>query len=229
MSFISDFIADITGAGKAGDAASAAASTQANSAQLGIDELRRQFDRLQELQSPYAQAGASSLKAQQDLAGLNGPEAQAAAIAQLEGSPAFTAMQKQGETALLQNASATGGLRGGNTQGALAEFRPALLAQMIDQQYGRLGGITSLGQNAAAGTGNAGMQTGANVASLLQQQGAATAGGQLAQGGVRGAGFGNLMGIAGTAAAMYGGFGGAKGPAMAPSMTGFGQGLGGPF
>lgn len=227
MSFISDFIADITGADKAGDAASAAAQTQANSAQLGIDELRRQFDRLQELQAPYAQAGTGSLKAQQDLAGLNGPQAQAAAIAQLEGSPAFTAMQRQGETAILQNASATGGLRGGNTQAALAEFRPAMLAQLIDQQYGRLGGITSLGQNAAAGTGNAGMQTGANVASLLQQQGAATAGGQLAQGGVRQAGFGNLVRIGGTAAALYGGFGGgaAATPTLQSSMTGFGGGF----
>jgi hypothetical protein len=193
VSFISDFISDITGASDAADAATAASQTQANSAQLGIDELRRQFDRLQELQAPYAQAGTSSLRAQQDLAGLNGPEAQAAAIAQLEGSPAFTAMQRQGETAILQNASATGGLRGGNTQGALAEFRPAMLAQLIDQQYGRLGGITSIGQNAAAGTGNAGMQTGANVANLLQQQGAATAGGQLAQGGTRAAGFNNMM------------------------------------
>lgn len=192
MSFISDFIGDITGANKAADGASAAAATQANSAQLGIDELRRQFDRMAELQQPYAQAGTQSLKAQQDLAGLNGPEAQAAAIAALEGSPQFAAMQQQGETAILQNASATGGLRGGNTQGALAEFRPALLSQLIEQQYGRLGGLTSIGQNAAAGVGNAGMNTGNNITNLLQQQGAAQAGGALAQGRMQ-AGYANAI------------------------------------
>jgi hypothetical protein len=81
----------------------------------------------------------------------------------------------------LQTASATGGLRGGNLQGALAQFRPALLSSLIDQQYGRLGGLTTLGQNAAAGTGAAAQTMGTNVTNLLGQQGAAAAGGELAQ------------------------------------------------
>jgi hypothetical protein len=90
-------------------------------------------------------------------------------------------LAQQGEEALLQRASATGGLRGGNIQGALAQFRPALLNQAIEQQYGRLGGMTSLGQQSAAGVGTAGMQTGTNVANLLAQQGAARAGGELGE------------------------------------------------
>jgi len=83
---------------------------------------------------------------------------------------------------LLQRASATGGLRGGNIQGALAQFRPQLLSSLIDQQYGRLGGMTALGQQSAAGVGTAGLQTGVNVANLLGQQGAAQAGAEIAQG-----------------------------------------------
>jgi hypothetical protein len=94
----------------------------------------------------------------------------------------FTSMLQQGENSILQNASATGGLRGGNTQAALAQFSPALLSQMINDQYSRLGGLTALGQNAAAGVGNAGMQTGSNISALLQQQGAAQAGNALGQG-----------------------------------------------
>jgi len=167
---------------KAASAAKSAAGTQAASAQAGIDEQRRQFDLTQKLLGPYAQAGEGALSAQQALIGLAGPEAQAAAIRNIEMSPQFTSMVAQGENAMLQNASATGGLRGGNTQAALAQFRPNLLSGLIQQQYQNLGGLTTTGANAAAGVGSAGMQTGANVGNLLQQQGAATAGGQIAAG-----------------------------------------------
>lgn len=122
-----------------------------------------------------------SLSAQQDLLGLNGTDAQGSAISGIENSPYFSGLVKQGENAILQNASATGGLRGGNTQAALAQFRPNMLSAAIDQQYQRLGGLTSLGQNAAAGVGNAGLNMANNNTSLLGQIGAAQAGGILGQ------------------------------------------------
>ena len=164
------------------DAASSAAAAQAGSAQQGIDEQRRQFDAVQKLLAPYVSAGAPALEAQQAFLGLKGPEAERAAIERIKGGETFQALAGQGEEALLQRASATGGLRGGNIQGALAQFRPALLSNLIDQQYGRLGGMTALGQQSAAGVGAAGQQTGVNVANLLGQQGAAQAGAEIAQG-----------------------------------------------
>jgi len=189
------------------DAASSAAAAQAGSAQAGIEEQRRQFDKVQELLKPYsmagekalgglepfAAAGAPALEQQQALLGLRGPEAERAAIERIRGGETFQALAGQGEEALLQRASATGGLRGGNIQGALAQFRPQLLSSLIDQQYGRLGGMTALGvettgnlarlgQASAAGTGAAAQTTGANVATLLGQQGAAQAGAEIAQG-----------------------------------------------
>ena len=121
--------------------------------------------------APYAQAGTSALKAQQDLAGLNGAAAQQAAIDQLKASPQFTSQLDLGERSILANASATGGLRGGNTQAALAQFSPSLLASTINQQYGMLGQMASNGQNAASGVSN-----------LIQQGGSAAAGGALATG-----------------------------------------------
>lgn len=108
-------------------------------------------------------------------------------------------MVGQGEEALLQNASATGGLRGGNTQAALAQFRPQMLSQMIESQYSKLGGLAGMGQASAAGQASAGMQSGSNVANLLQQQGAALAGGQVAQGSVVGNTFGNVANLGGMA------------------------------
>jgi len=112
------------------------------------------------------------------------------AISQLENSAGFQALARQGEEGILQNASATGGLRGGNVQGALAQFRPALLNQFIEQQYGRLGGMANLGQNSAAGVGAAGVNAATSISDLLEQAGQARAGNALAQG----AAFNNALG-----------------------------------
>jgi len=163
------------------DAAEDAANIQSGAAGQGIAEQRRQFDALQALLKPYTEAGVPALEQQQAFLGLRGPEEERAAIERIQGGQTFQALQQQGENAILQNASATGGLRGGNVQGALAQFRPALLNQVLEQQYSRLGGMTQMGQNSAAGVGAAGMESGANVANLLSQQGAALAGGELGQ------------------------------------------------
>jgi len=210
-------------------AASSAANAQTKSAKMGIDEQRRQFDAVQALLSPYATAGTQALQGQLDIAGLGTPEAQQAALQAIEQGPEFQALAQQGENAMLQNASATGGLRGGNTQGALAQFRPALLSGLINQQYGRLGGLTAIGQNAAAGVGNAGMQTGANVSNLMQQQGAAQAGGALASGQAWGNTLGSIGqyagGVASGAFASPFGGGGGTDPAIANMMSGWGNGF----
>lgn len=193
--FTGSIMGGITGSSQQADAAMHAADTQSAAAQAGINEQRRQFDALQALLNPYVQAGTSALGAQQNLIGLGGASAQQSAIAQLQNSPEFQALSQQGQDAILQNASATGGLRGGNVQGALAQFQPAMLSQLINQQYQRLGGLTSIGQNAAAGTGNAGMQSANAIGNLLQQQGAAQAGGQLADGSRTRMAFNDMMKI----------------------------------
>lgn len=171
----------LIGSSMQANAAGEAAGIQAGAAQAGIEEQRRQFDAMRELLKPYTEAGLPALEAQQAFLGLRGPEAERAAIERISGGEIFQALANQGEEALLQRASATGGLRGGNIQGALAQFRPQLLSSLIEQQYGRLGGMTQLGQRSAAGVGAAGMETGTNVANLLSQQGAARAGGELGE------------------------------------------------
>lgn len=206
MGFVGDIIGDITGSNKQAKAADKASELQYQAAQAGVDEQRRQFDALQAMQKPFVNAGTSALSQQLALMGLSGAGAQQSAISALQASPAFTSALRQGENSILQNASATGGLRGGNTQAALAQFSPALLASLINDQYGRLGGLSSLGQNAAAGVGNAGIATGNNVTQLLQQQGAARAGAAITQGNVQAANMGNLLKLGGTL--LTGGLGG---------------------
>jgi hypothetical protein len=188
-------------------AAREAAGIQGAAAMAGIEEQRRQFDKVQEILrpyreagivaigglAPYAEAGAPALEQQQALLGLLGDERQQQAIRGISEGAGFQESVRQGEEALLSKASATGGLRGGNIQAALAQFRPQMLQQAIEQQYTRLGGMAGMGretiqnllqqgQASAAGTGTAALQSGTNISNLMQQQGAAAAGGALAQG-----------------------------------------------
>lgn len=176
-------------AGKAADAQSRAADAQ-------IAESQRQFDQIQALLQPYTDAGYRGLTGQQDLLGVNGAEAQQKAISALESSPTMQALTQQGETSILQNASATGGLRGGNVQAALAQFRPQLLSQLIQQQYSNLGGLVSVGQNAATGVGNAGQNSSNQIIGALGQQGASQAGAALAQGQAQAGMWNNIAGTA---------------------------------
>jgi len=166
------YVAPVAGAALGGivqsRAASKAASAQTAAAQAAAAAVQKAL-------APYQAAGASALPAQQDLLGLNGAAKQQAAIDAIQASPAFTSQQKLGENRILANASATGGLRGGNTQAALAQFSPALLSQLIDQQYSRLGGLSTMGANAAAGVGTA-------QANAQTQIGSAQAGQALANG-----------------------------------------------
>lgn len=142
----------------------------------------RQFDEIQKMLAPFRETGVDALGAQGDLAGLGGAEKQAAAIEALKASPMFQSQLQQGEESILANASATGGLRGGNTQGALAQFSPALLSATINDQYAKLGGLSSIGLGAAGQTGQFAQAGTNNAVNLLQQQGAANAGSALAQG-----------------------------------------------
>lgn len=161
--------------------AKAAATAQTASDQQAIAEQQRQFDALQKLMAPYVQAGTGAMGAQQNLLGLNGNQNQQAAYDQIQNSAGFKAQLQQGQNAMLQSASATGGLRGGNTQAAMAQFAPAMLNQAIAAQYQNLSGLTSLGQNSAAMQGNAGMQSANAIGNLYQSQGANAAGYQLAR------------------------------------------------
>jgi hypothetical protein len=137
-----------------------ASNAAAEAQQTGITNAQAQLD-------PYTSAGADASQAQAALMGALGPEAQQAAMAELEGSPMFQGMVAQGEDAILQNASATGGLRGGNTQAALAQFRPQMLNQAIQQRFQNLGGIA--GRGLAAAQQGAGLATqGGNVAASNQ-------------------------------------------------------------
>ena len=162
-------------------AASKAGKAQVQAADRSAEEQRAAREEMRTLLNPYVSAGTPALQAQMAALGLSGPEAQQAYVTQQEQSPIFQSMAQQGENAILQNASATGGLRGGNVQGALAQFRPALLNQFLEQQYSRLGDLTKAGQASAAGVGAAGMQSANQIGNAYTNAGRAQAGSIMGQ------------------------------------------------
>jgi hypothetical protein len=200
-------------------AAKTASGAQTRAAEQSIAEQRRQFDAVQQLMAPYVQSGTTALSRYNALTGLAGEEAQQTLINQITSGAEYGSLVRQGEEAILQSASATGGLRGGNTQSALARFRPEILSSLIRDEYSRLGGMVSVGQNAAAGLGNAGMQTGQNISNQYGQIGQAQAGAALARGQATANMWGNIAGSVGLAAGL-GGFGNVPRGEVLGSFTG---------
>ncbi len=147
-----------------GGAEKRAGRKQQEAFQEGIGEQRRQFDitesRLQEAEQfrrgqiqPFQEAGVAALDQQQVLLGLSGEEAQQQAFAGLSESPGQQFLRKRQEKAILRNASATGGLGGGNVLNALQENAFNLAQTDIENQFGRLGQLSGRGQQAGAELG----------------------------------------------------------------------------
>lgn len=147
-----------------------------------------QQEAINRLNAEVAQAAVPTISpAQSPYAGMTGEEAQSAAIEKVAQSPLLQELMAQGETGLLQNVAATGGLRGGRTQAALAQFRPAMLQSEIDKLYSRLSGISGIGQQSilASPTTSPGAiptySAQSQIPGLLTQAGAVQAGGILSQ------------------------------------------------
>jgi len=205
--------------------AEAAASAQIQMANQGAETQRMQFAENKELLQPYVGAGieamgnlggyqqygipaaqnlemysntgARALSGQQALMGLLGPEAEQQAMDSIANSEMMSALSQQGENSILQNASATGGLRGGNVQRALMEYRPQLMNDLINQRYSQLGGLAAQGGNVSQYLTNIGSGASENIARL--GQGSAT--GQAALGSGSANQISNLMAESGAAQA----------------------------
>lgn len=139
-----------------------------------------------------------------------GRQQQQQAIQQIEQGPLFQELTRQGEAALLANASATGRRGAEDTQAMLGKLRPQLLNSLIEQQYAKFAGLANVGQTAAqnllnigqasaAGTANMGIQSGGAISNLLAQQGATQAAG------ITGAANAQIAGMTGAAGALSGG------------------------
>jgi hypothetical protein len=153
------------GAQQSSHAIAHATNQQIGGINNAIGEQQGQMAQNRTDEAPYTGFGSASIGGLGDLLGLNGPDAAAKAIAALKASPMYQSLYNTGQESVLQNASATGGVRGGNTQGALYELGSNTLSDVIQNQIKNLFGGASLGQQATGQLGNLNQQGANNIAS----------------------------------------------------------------
>lgn len=146
-----------------------------------------------------AYAKANPVGGRAAVAAVSDQEAQRLAIERVKGGAQFEELAKQGEYGIMANAAATGGLRGGDTQAALAQFRPQMLQALITQQLQNLGGITSVGGNAAGAIANAAVGTGTNIGNAYSSTGQTNAQAAIAAGQANSNAIGGIAGTVGKA------------------------------
>lgn len=205
-------VGGIIGAAKAKKYSKKAMKAQVAAAEKGIGEVNKGWDYTQGLLSPWQQMGTGAIGAYGGLVGLGGPEQQQAAIEQLKQSPYYQSLYGAGEEAILQNASATGGLRGGNTQRSLADFGRDTLSQTIQQQLQNLAPGMQYGYGATGAGAQYGTQHSADISNLYLGEGQAKAA--------------DYMRRAAATNAMWQGIGGAVGGAVDMGMAAIGGGGG---
>lgn len=205
------FVGGLFGGGAQKKASQKATDALTAAYNRGIDLQNQQYQTTRQDYMPYTQAGVAAIGDYGDLLGTNGAEAQAQGIEALKGSPLYSLLFNNGREALLQNASASGGLRGGDFQRASMDFGADTLGQVYGNQLSNLYNLSNLGLGATGSVANAGMNAANNVTSLVGNIGQAQATNYLTKGGINAANWQNagsfLDGIAGA----FAGGGGVKG------------------
>ena len=181
-----------------GSGGSRAAVGNASQAQIGalgqgIDMIQSGLTTGTGAVNPWQQAGVSALGDLGDLLGLNGTSMIQPAYNQIHGSPLYSSLYRLGEEAILQNGSATGGLRGGNIQSSLANFGSDTFAKVIQQQIANLGGLSTQGLNAGQSVAGLNADASSNIARMFGAQGDAAASAMLAQQGLKNQSSNNLI------------------------------------
>lgn len=213
-----------------GSSSSKKAIGKANAAtQLGITnakgDLNSQLATTTANLSPWITGGQQAFGQEGDILGLHGADAQSGILSSLQNSPLFQSLMRNGQDILLNNASATGGLRGGNLQHGLANFSADTLAQVIQQQLSNLGGLSTQGLGAATNLGQFGANNASQLAGLDTGSGQANAGAILGKNAVSNNMFSQIQKMIQSAAT--GGMGGGGGFDISSLLSGLGGGSGG--
>ena len=212
------FVGGLFGGGSQKKASQKAMQAQVDALNRGIDVQNAQFQQSRADFMPYQQAGTGALE---QLTGLINPADPAALTSQLQASPLYGALYRGGEEALLQNASATGGLRGGDTARGLADFGSDTLARVYDDMFAKLSGVAGMGLGATGNVAGLGAQNAGAVSGLLGGIGDARAANYLTKGGINARNWQNAGSFLDSAvAAGMGGGGGGGGFSFANALKG---------
>lgn len=168
-----------------------AAQLQYDAAMAGLAQDQKQFDTTRADYQPYQALGTAGVQNYGDLLGLNGSDPQAAQIAALRASPLYQSLYRNGENSVLANASATGGLRGGDTQHSLYNLGEDTLSQVILNQLAGYQGAVNTGMGATGAVSTFGANAVNNENELRNQGAGAKATDVLTRAGITAANWNN--------------------------------------
>ncbi|MEO9347978.1 DNA transfer protein p32 [Acinetobacter radioresistens] len=202
---MSGVLGNFTGSSQQAKAANNAADLQYKASKEASQTQKDMYDQTRQDLSPYTQAGADALKQLMGGMGQDGQFMQSYTGQDLYNDPSYQFRIQQGQNAIQSGAAAQGGLLSGATQKALMnygqeaasqEFQNAYNRFNADQtnQYNRLANLVGVGQNAAAQTGNAGMQTAQAIANNTMSGANAQAAGAIAAGNKTANNFNSMLG-----------------------------------
>lgn len=198
--------AGLGGAALSASASKSAAGTEANAANKAAQIQQTEFNTTTANEAPFLGAGNNALVALMKGLGL-GPGGTGTGTlnagvqpwdpSNLQNTPGYQFQLQQGEQALTDQKTATGGVGGGNTLRALVGYGQGLagteyqnafanylqqqqLQQGVQQQqFGQLQTVAGSGQNAAANLGALGAQTATSIGNDLTSGASATAASQV--------------------------------------------------
>lgn len=175
----------------ASKASGKAAGQQRDATMAGIESEEKMFNKSLALQEPYREAGYGALEG---LQGLVDPAQRAETLQGYYSGQEYQDLSGRVEEQQLRNAAATGGVRGGANQQALASIAPQLGQQYLSGLNQQYTGLANMGMGAASQGASQAMQSGGNISALQQQAGQASAANSLAQGNI----WGNVAGDLGS-------------------------------
>lgn len=171
-------LAGVAGAGATIWGANKAAQAQTNATDKATGVQKDMFDKTQAVLNPYVQGGNESNAELSKLlmpgGGVNMDE--------LRKLPGYEFALNQGERGIENSAAARGLGAAGTTAIKAGGFATGLADQTFGAQVGRLMGRVQVGENAAAGVGNAAVTTGQSVGGNIIGAGNAQAGAYMASG-----------------------------------------------
>lgn len=178
--------ATVAGSLLGANAASSAASTQANAANRAADLQNQQYQQTRTDQAPWRDAGTNALTQLSSLAGNYKPFS----YNDMTSDPGYAFRLSEGQKALDSSAAARGGLISGNALRATQAYGQQMGSQEYNNAFNRyqterqaqLGPLQSLagvGQSATNFTGQAGAANATNVGNLMTSGAAASAAGQV--------------------------------------------------
>ncbi len=186
-------------------AAQQAGGIQAQAAQTAIPLQLQAFEGAEQRVQPFQDVGQAALGSRAALAGLGGIEGQQQAFEQIGPESAGQRfIRDRQRRARERNASARGGIGGGNIIRARAEQEAGFAIQDIENQRRELSQLSGGGLTAGAFLGSAGLQTAGTVGDLTQAEAQARASGILGAQEAKASGLEQAIGLGTTLAEIFG-------------------------